>query len=149
MNQRRTVKTKITSLLLFMSAGLSLSYAVPLTSLPPQAVPSSKVLGRSFSDGDVVAFQTPDRVFRPETWFHFIGGNVATQGITADLEAIAHAGISGIQLFHGQFGGPWPGVDPQIKCLSESWDGAIGHAANECRRLGLRFTMQNCPGWAM
>jgi hypothetical protein len=29
-----------------------------------------------------------------ETWYHFIGGNVSKAGITADLEAIAAAGIS-------------------------------------------------------
>ncbi|MDR2026966.1 MAG: hypothetical protein LBQ01_05315, partial [Prevotellaceae bacterium] len=83
------------------------------------------------------------------TWFHFIGGNVAAKGITADLEAIAEAGLSGIQLFHGQFGGAWPGVDPQITCLSPAWEDALKHTAEECRRLGLKFTMQNCPGWAM
>ena len=77
------------------------------------------------------------------------GGNVSIKGITADLEAIADAGFSGIHLFHGQFGGPWPGVDPQIACLSPLWDGMVKHTAEECRRLGLRFTMQNCPGWAM
>lgn len=116
---------------------------------PANAAPSEKILNRSFSQKDVSAFLEPEKVFHPETWFHFIGGNVAKKGITADLEAIAEAGISGIQLFHGQFGGAWPGVTPQIKCLSESWDDAINHTANECRRLGLRFTMQNCPGWAM
>ena len=25
----------------------------------------------------------------------------------------------------------------------------ISHVADETQRLGLRFTMQNCPGWAM
>jgi len=25
----------------------------------------------------------------------------------------------------------------------------IRHAADECKRLGLKFTMQNCPGWSM
>ena len=115
----------------------------------PPAVPDSKTLQRAFSDADAAAFREPSRVYRPETWFHFIGGNVATQGITADLEAIAGAGIEGIQLFHGQFGGAWPGVEPQIQCLSGPWDGAVSHVAKECRRLGLRFTMQNCPGWAM
>ncbi|MCG6191506.1 glycosyl hydrolase, partial [Maribellus maritimus] len=89
------------------------------------------------------------KIYHPETWFHFIGGNVAKEGITADLEAIAGAGISGIQLFHGQFGGPWPGVDEQIACLSPNWDDAVKFTAEECKRLGLRFTMQNCPGWAM
>jgi hypothetical protein len=113
------------------------------------AVPDGKQLQREFGDADVSAFKEPAEVFRPETWFHFIGGNVATQGITADLEAIAKAGIGGVQLFHGQFGGAWPGVEHQIKCLSGSWDEAVRHTAEECRRLGLRFTMQNCPGWAM
>ena len=115
----------------------------------PEAVPEAGALRRAFGAEDGAAFAQPPPVFRPETWFHFIGGNVAPQGITADLEAIAGAGIEGVQLFHGQFGGAWPGVAPQIKCLSESWDGAVRHAAQECRRLGLRFTMQNCPGWAM
>ncbi len=116
---------------------------------PAAAIPNLEVLQGAFGDEDAAAFREPSRVFHPETWFHFIGGNVATQGITADLEAIAGAGIEGVQLFHGQFGGPWPGVAPQIKCLSEPWNGAVRHAAEECRRLGLRFTMQNCPGWAM
>lgn len=115
----------------------------------PAAVPDAKTLQRPFDQEDTTAFRQPAQVFHPETWFHFIGGNVARPGITADLEAIAGAGIEGVQFFHGQFGGAWPGVDPQIKCLSGSWDGALRHVAEECRRLGLRFTMQNCPGWAM
>lgn len=94
-------------------------------------------------------FSEPPRESRPKTWFHLIGGNVGKPGLTADLEAIAGAGLSGIQLFHGQFGGPWPGVTPQVACLSPSWDDMISHTADECRRFGLSFTMQNCPGWAM
>ena len=112
-------------------------------------VPSEKELQRPFGKYDEELFLSPPNVYHPETWFHFIGGNVSKEGITADLEAIAGAGISGIQLFHGQFGGPWPGVDEQITCLSPNWDDAVKHTAEECRRLGLRFTMQNCPGWAM
>jgi hypothetical protein len=112
-------------------------------------VPPKEQLNRSFGVYDKTAFMSPSKVYYPETWFHLIGGNVSKKGITADLEAIARSGISGIQLFHGQFGGPWPGVNPQITCLSPLWEDAIRHTAQECRRLGLRFTMQNCPGWAM
>jgi hypothetical protein len=135
----------------FVCVLAAFSYAALLfaDSQAPEAVPSAQVLGRSFAEKDREAFQKPPQVFHPETWFHFIGGNVAAKGITADLEAIKRAGISGVQFFHGQFGGAWPGVEPQIKCLSQSWDGAVRHVAEECRRLGLRFTMQNCPGWAM
>ncbi len=104
---------------------------------------------KSFSDQDKAAFLKPGKVYYPETWFHFIGGNVAKKGITADLEAIAGAGISGITLFHGQFGGPWPHVDTPITCLSPLWDDAVRYTALECRRLGLKFSMENCPGWAM
>jgi hypothetical protein len=113
------------------------------------AVPDAELQHRAFGKEDGAAFSKPPKVYHPETWFHFIGGNVAKPGITADLEAISGAGISGVQFFHGQFGGAWPGVEPQIQCLSGSWDDAVRHAAEESQRLGLRFTMQNCPGWAM
>lgn len=114
-----------------------------------RAFPSTAEILRSFGEHDVEAFRSPGRVHYPETWFHYIGGNVSHEGITADLEAIAAAGISGVQLFHGQFGGRWPATTDSIACVSEKWDAAVKHTADECRRLGLRFSMQNCPGWAM
>ncbi len=96
------------------------------------------------------SFQNPPKTNYPETWFHFISGNVSKEGITADLEALADAGFSGVQLFHGHFNdNVWPGVTAPIKCLDPNWDDAVRHTASECHRLGLRFTMQNCPGWAM
>ena len=112
-------------------------------------VPSYDELHRPFGTQDYQNFAAPEKVFYPETWFHYIGGNVSLAGITKDLEAIAAAGFSGIQLFHGQFGGVWPGAEEQITCLSPKWDAAVQHTAKECERLGLRFTMQGCPGWAM
>ena len=122
--------------------------AQPDSSQTP-ALPPAADAKAAFSDQDAVRFKSPDKVYFPETWFHFIGGNVSKAGIKADLEAIASAGISGIQLFHGQFGGAWPEVGQQITCLSPLWDDAVKYTAEECRRLGLRFSMQNCPGWAM
>lgn len=114
-----------------------------------RAFPSMQEMQRSFGNQDYEAFVKPNRVHYPETWFHYIGGNVSHEGITADLEAIASAGISGVQLFHGQFGGQWPATTDNIQCLSENWDAAVRHTAEESKRLGLRFSMQNCPGWAM
>jgi len=111
-------------------------------------LPTPEEINRPFGKHDEVSFLQPPKKYHPETWFHYIGGNVSKEGITKDLEAIAKAGIAGIQLFHGQFGGPWPGVDPQIACLSPNWDDAVKHTAKECARLGLKFTMNNCPGWA-
>ncbi|UOE46593.1 hypothetical protein MTO98_19505 [Mucilaginibacter sp. SMC90] len=134
----------------FLAVSLALLVNVlPLTAQVTPFAPSGKQLNEAFGAQDKTAFMTPAKVYYPETWFHFIGGNVAKNGITADLEAIAGAGTSGVTLFHGQFGGKWPGVDPQITCLSPLWEDAVKHTATEARRLGLKFMMENCPGWAM
>ncbi|MDR3309142.1 MAG: hypothetical protein LBS80_04230, partial [Tannerella sp.] len=113
-------------------------------------LPTFAELHRPFGESDKLAFLSPAKKYYPQTWFHFIGGNVAKKGVTADLEAIAAAGISGVQFFHGQFGGTWPGMDnKQIACLSPQWEDILQYTAKEARRLGLNFTMQNCPGWSM
>jgi len=103
-----------------------------------------------------LAAENPNRAVdghRPETWFHLINGNVAREGIVADLDAIRDAGIGGIQLFHGgggNMGGVFPGMEKrQIPCLSADWDDLIAFVARECRVRGLTFKMQNCPGWSM
>ena len=98
---------------------------------------------------DLTDFEKPSPAHRPETWFHLIGGNVSKAGLAADLDAVKAAGLGGIQLFHGQFGGPWPGVSPQIPCLSADWDDLIGFVGDGCAARGLSFKMQNCPGWSM
>ena len=90
-------------------------------------------------------FLEPPKNSRPEVEFQLMGGNIAKPGLTADLEAISGAGLSGIQLFQRK-GTPWPGIEPQVACLSPQWDDMISHISDECRRLGLRLTMENCPG---
>ena len=109
-------------------------------------VPSATVLNREFGSHDRESFLTPEKIFYPETWFHFIGGNVSLEGITADLEAIAGAGIQGIHLFHGQFGGKWPATDEDITCLSEKWDDAVKHTAEECNHTDIQKSLKKHPG---
>ena len=88
--------------------------------------------------------------YSPETWFHIIDGNASKEGIAADIQAIAEAGIGGIQFFHGGWGGDvWPGVKEPIPCLSEKWVELVKFTETECHRRGLTFKMQNCPGWSM
>ena len=95
-------------------------------------------------------FSTPARKYYPETWFHFINGNIDKDGITRDLEAISKAGITGISFFHGAQGDKtdWPGTKQHIECLSQQWESMLAHTAQEAHRLGLRFSLQTCPGWA-
>ncbi len=111
-------------------------------------LPSRKMLQRPFCKADERLFERPPQVFYPEIWVDCLCGNLSEEGITADLEAIHEAGFSGVQLFFGNRGGAWPGVE-QISCLSPEWEDFVVHAAREAHRLGMRFTLQNCPGWAM
>ena len=45
-----------------------------------QAFPSMKEMQRPFGNQDDESFVKPDRVHFPETWFHYIGGNVSHEG---------------------------------------------------------------------
>lgn len=115
-----------------------------------KATPDIDSLRRPFDATDVSLFRSPERIFFPETWFHYVNGNVDREGITADLEAIAAAKLAGVQFFHGGgFSDGWKGVTEPVYCLSDQWESLVRHTASEAKRLGLRFTMQNCPGWAM
>ena len=107
------------------------------------------LLDAPFGTQDEQNFVSPPKVFWPETWFHFIGDNVSREGMDADLEAIAGAGIAGIQWFHGAFGGRWPGVDTPVVPLSPDWDKMVAYLGQKARSLNLRLTIQTCPGWAM
>ena len=127
----------------------ALAALIPASAQKPIAPAMSDVLA-PFSAKDAKNFADPGEVNYPETWFHFVDGNVEKEGITKDLEAISAAGIRGVQFFHGgNFGGTWPGVENPVYCLSENWEDILHFTASEAERLGLRFTMQNCPGWSM
>ena len=56
----------------------------------PEIMPDKNVLMAAFSAEDEAAFQYPDKVFYPETWFHFIGSNLSKEGIVADLRGLGH-----------------------------------------------------------
>lgn len=84
----------------------------------------------------------------PEAWLEFMGGNVRMDGLRLDLQAIKDAGISGVQFFHINRGGAWPECPEQIPCMSEKWDDVVRFLGEECERLGLALTVQNCPGWS-
>ncbi len=140
--------------LVLPTVGLVSRHVSNRTAQPPnifRAVPDSALLHHPFGKADEKTFLRPDRIFYPETWFHFVNGNVSREGIIRDLEAIAQVGILGIQLFHGSMGDQkdWPGTEEPIECLAPKWEDLVRHTATEAHRLGLRFSMQNCPGWSM
>ncbi len=89
-------------------------------------------------------FLKPPASAKPHTWWHWMNGNVTKEGITLDLEAMARVGIGGFQNFDAGTGIP----KGPIVYLSPEWLELKKHAIAEAHRLGLEFTMHNCPGWS-
>lgn len=89
-------------------------------------------------------FQNPPASAKPHTWWHWMNGNVSKEGITADLEAMAKAGIGGAQIFNVDQGIP----KGKLPFMSPGWMDAIVHAAKEAKRLHLELCLHNCAGWS-
>ena len=103
-----------------LSAIILFSVIVPLHAQVVGAIPDTVRLQQPFGKEDAASFRHPEKVFYPETWFHFLNGSIGKSGISTDLQAIADAGITGISFFHGQQGNPndWPGTEEHVECLS-------------------------------
>ena len=93
-----------------------------------------------------------EKIVGPEMWYCWLGGNVAKPGITREMEEIAKAGVSGIHMMHCEIKGdtvPWTNICPvQVHCMDANWNDAMSFLGDECRRVGLKLTVQNCPGWS-
>ncbi|MCE9557568.1 MAG: hypothetical protein K8R88_01315, partial [Armatimonadetes bacterium] len=89
-------------------------------------------------------FKNPPASAKPHTWWHWMGGNITKEGITADLEAMKQAGIGGAHIFDAGQGIP----DGPIKYNSPEWRRLMSFALHEAQRLGLDMTMHNSSGWS-
>jgi len=89
-------------------------------------------------------FANPPPSARPQTWWHWVDGNVSKEGLTLDLEAMARVGIGGVEIFNVGCGLP-PGP---VRFLSDDWRQLIQHAIREADRLGLDVCLHNTAGWS-
>lgn len=89
-------------------------------------------------------FLNPPDAAKPHTWYHMMNGNVTKEGITCDFEALAKAGIGGVQMFDAGCDIP----SGPLAFNSPEWFAMLRHAANEARRLGLEICIPNCSGWS-
>lgn len=88
-------------------------------------------------------FRNPPPSARPHTWWHWMNGNVTKEGITADLEAMARAGIGGAQIFDAGLALP----RGPVSFASDAWFDCLVHADREAKRLGIELCVANCSGW--
>ena len=89
-------------------------------------------------------FQNPPTSAKPQTWWHWMNGNITKEGITADLESMKRVGIGGATIVNADCGIPHGAV----KFMSSEWRDDVKFAVSEANRLGLELCIENCAGWS-
>ncbi len=88
-------------------------------------------------------FQNPPNSARPGVYWYFMDGNISREGITADLESMAKAGIGNVLFLEVNVGVPRGPID----FMSDTWQDLFSHAVHEAERLGIELFMGTGPGW--
>ncbi|HUT28676.1 MAG TPA: glycosyl hydrolase [Sedimentisphaerales bacterium] len=108
--------------------------------------------GQSKTDNALLhKFRNPPREYRPETWYHFLGGAVTREGIDQDVEAINKAGFSALHFFTidscSQIRDRM--TTPQIPILGKEWEENLTALAKGIKKGKTDLVLHSCPGWAM
>ena len=88
-------------------------------------------------------FTHPPDSARPWVYWFWLSGNITSNGITADLEAMKRVGIGGVLIMETDQGAPVGPAD----FMGPKWRDLFKHVAAEARRLGLEVNMNNDAGW--
>jgi hypothetical protein len=89
-------------------------------------------------------FLNPPDSARPQTWWHWMNGNITKAGITADLEAMKQIGLGGATIVNVDCDIP----RGPVKFMSPEWREDFKFAVSEANRLGLELCVENCAGWS-
>lgn len=88
-------------------------------------------------------FRNPPDEARPWVYWFWLNGNITSNGITADLEAMRRVGIGGVLIMEVDQGAPVGPVD----FMGQPWRALFRHVHAEAKRLGLEVNMNDDAGW--
>ncbi len=97
----------------------------------------------ALADALAANFLNPPPSARPWVYWFPLNGNLSSNGITADLEAMQRAGIGGVLYMETDQGTP-PGP---ARFAGPLWRDLVKHICSEAHRLGLEVNMNNDAGW--
>ncbi len=89
-------------------------------------------------------FLNPPDSAKPQTWWHWMNGNITKEGLTADLEAMKQIGLGGATIVNVDCDIP----RGPVKFMSPEWREDFKFAVAEANRLGLQLCVENCAGWS-
>jgi hypothetical protein len=96
------------------------------------------------ADSLETGFLNPPESAKPQTWWHWMNGNVTKEGIKADLEAMKQIGLGGATVFNLGCDIPFGGVS----FMSPEWQDDFQFAVQEADRVGIKLSVLNCAGWS-
>ena len=88
-------------------------------------------------------FAAPPPDARPWVYWFWLNGNITSNGITADLEAMQRVGIGGVLIMEVDQGAP----KGPVAFGGSEWRALFHFACQEAHRLGLKINMNNDAGW--
>ena len=90
-------------------------------------------------------FKDPFGKVQTGCYWYWMAGNVSSEGVRKDLEAMKRGGID--RAYIGDIGGG--GVPPgPVKTFSPEWEKALSTAFMTASRLGMEIGLFNSPGWS-
>ena len=98
----------------------------------------------SAADSLESGFQNPPASAHPQTWWHWMNGNITKAGLQADLEAMKQIGLSGATIVNVDSGIP----RGPVEFMGPEWREDFKFAVQEAHRLGLELCVENCAGWS-
>jgi len=113
-------------------AGLIILLALSLGAAPTRA-----------ADPLAEGFHHPPASARPWVYWFPLDGNITSNGITLDLEAMARVGVGGVLYMETDQGAP----RGKAAFGGPLWRDLFQHICSEANRLGLQINMNNDAGW--
>ncbi len=105
------------------------------------------VSAQSPDDALARGFQNPPDSAKPRVWWHWMSGNVAKEGIKADLEWMKRAGLAGFQNFDAGLDTPQI-VKKRLVYMTPEWKDAFRFTAKLADQLSLEMAIAGSPGWS-
>jgi hypothetical protein len=108
---------------------------------------AGSTFGQSSSPVLEEGFKTPPNSAKPRVWWHWMNGNITTEGIKLDLEWMKRVGIGGFQNFDASLGTPKL-VEKRLVYMTPEWKDAFLFTTKLADQLGLEEAIAGSPGWS-
>lgn len=95
----------------------------------------------------VEIFDAPSPEYKPWAFWYWINGNITREGLEADLEAMAEAGLGGVLLMHINEHEMIP-AGP-VRFLSDEYKQHLKFVFEKSAELGLQINLYSGEGWSV